>query len=142
MSQEFASEQNQRRSVLLLVTEPILGELICYRLELLGYETQLTTTQDELENVLETTLPQLFLVDLDSIEQDHLQLVERLTANEVTTRIPVVCLSQEGDLDRAEKAYHAGAKDLLVVPFDPILLENKVAHWYEESERGALLASQ
>lgn len=112
--------------VLLFVSEAVLGELVTFRLELMGYRVAFVTQQADFEEFLSRELPQLIAIDLDHRETDCLQVIEKLSANEVTSQVPILCLSMEGDLSTAEQAYRAGARDFLVVPFNPTLLDNKI----------------
>lgn len=112
--------------VFIFAAQTIVAELTAFRLKLLEIAPVILKTEDELEAALEEGIPSLFIVDLDLTEIDSAQLIERLSSDEITSRIPVMCMSSEGDMDRAEKAYMAGARDFLVIPFDPIVLEKKV----------------
>ena len=113
--------------VLLFVSEPILGEIVSFRLNLMGYRVAFVTSQADFQSYVDRELPQLIAIDLDHPESDCLQMLEQLSANEITSHVPILCLSMEGDLGRAEQAYRAGARDFLVVPFNPTLLDQKLS---------------
>lgn len=112
--------------VFIFAAESIVGELTAFRLKLLEIAPVILNTEVALEAALQEGIPSLFIVDLDMTDIDATQLIERLSSDEITSRIPVMCMSTEGDMARAEKAYMAGARDFLVIPFDPTVLEKKV----------------
>ncbi|GAB5405526.1 MAG: hypothetical protein Aurels2KO_37570 [Aureliella sp.] len=120
-----------KHRVFIFPSEAIVGELTQFRLRLLDHAPVVIRNEDELEEALTEGLPSLFIIDLDLVETDAAQLVERFSSDEVTSRIPVMCMSREGDMDRAEKAYIAGARDFLVIPYDPVVLERKVVRLLE-----------
>ncbi len=112
--------------ILIFVSERVVGELTAYRLDLLGMTPILVRNEAELEREIEECLPSLLLLDLDHGDCDSMAIIEGWSSNEVTSRIPVLCMSGEGDLGKAERAYFAGAREFVVCPYDPIVMENKV----------------
>ncbi len=123
-----------KHRVFIFASEAIIGELTEFRLKLLDHAPVNISNEEELDAALTEGLPSLFIIDLDLVDTDATQMIERFSSNEITSRIPVMCMSREGDMDRAEKAYLAGARDFLVVPYDPVVLENKVVGLLERSE--------
>ncbi|GIW99883.1 MAG: response regulator [Pirellulaceae bacterium] len=113
-------------SILILVHHRLLGEILRFRLELLGWHAIVAHDEPELEEAIASTVPHLLIIDLDILTCDPLLVIERLSSDEVLHRIPIMCMSADGDMDRAEKAYRAGAREYLLIPFDPITLERKV----------------
>lgn len=118
--------ENKSPNVLIMAVDPIVRDLISHRVQLLGWETMNFSSHEELDLLLAASLPQLFIVDLDETGSLGLNLVERLSTDERTSEIPVLCVSAEGDLSLAELAYRTGAKDFLVIPFDMLSLQQKV----------------
>lgn len=125
--------KTNKHRVFIFASEAIVGELTEFRLKLLDHAPVIISNEAQLEAALTEGLPSLFIIDLDLVETDATQLVERFSSDEVTSRIPVMCISREGDMDRAEKAYLAGARDFLVIPYDPVVLEKKVVRLLESS---------
>ena len=124
----------QQYKIFILASHPVVGELIAYRLRLHDLQPILLDSEQELNDALGEYLPQTFMIDLDMANCDGIQLVEKLASDEVTSRVPILCMSAEGDLDRAEQAFRAGGRDFLVIPFDPIVLEEKVTRLLEQFE--------
>jgi len=56
-----------------------------------------------------------------------LEFLNHLSNEPRTSEIPVIYISASSDLDEVQKAYSAGADDFLVIPYDPLVLEDKVA---------------
>jgi PleD family two-component response regulator len=111
----------------ILASHPVLGELTAFRLRLLDINPVVVPDVEGLHQQIAETLPHVILIDLDLATADALQVTEKLTSDEITSRIPVICMSGEGDLAKAEQAFSFGADDFLVIPYDPIVLEKKVA---------------
>ncbi len=128
------SKKNQPR-ILVYASHPILAALTQFRLRLLELSPVVVTNEQEWQAEILHSLPSLVIIDLELSSGMALSLIEQLACNEVTSRIPVLCMSSEGDLSTAEKAFQAGASDFLVVPFDPILLENKVRQLLSKPEQ-------
>lgn len=118
-------------NVLIMVRDTLVGGVIEHRVRLMGWEAICFTSQDELDLLLAAGLPQLFVVDLDDTGTMGLSLVERLTTDERTSRVTIMCISADGDLNLAELAFRTGAKDFLLVPFDILLLQQKVEKWLD-----------
>lgn len=120
--------------ILLYIADPIVAQVTSFRLRLRGITSFNASTMDQLDEQMDEALPDAFIVDLDAEDHGGLQIVEKLTSNEVTSRIPILCMSAEGDLPHAEEAFHAGAHQFLVVPYDPIVFERKVVEMIETAE--------
>jgi len=119
-------------NVLIMARDTLVGSVIEHRVRLMGWEAICFTSNDELDLLLAAGLPQLFVVDLDDSGAMGLNLVERLTTDERTSRIPILCMSADGDLNLAELAFRTGAKDFLLVPFDILLLQQKIEKWLSQ----------
>jgi DNA-binding response OmpR family regulator len=120
------SETQQSSRILLVEEDPVLLEITAFRLELLGYQL---ITQDSAERALdwlERELPSLIIVDQTLPGMDGIEFVNRLSNNIRTSEVPVMVISTNSDLDDVQKAFHAGADEYLVIPYDPIVLEAKV----------------
>ena len=129
-----AESKNGQPRIIVYASHPILAALTQFRLRLLELAPVVVSSEQEWQSELLQSLPSLVIIDLELNSGMALSLIEQLACNEVTSRIPVLCMSSEGDLSTAEKAFQAGAADFLVVPFDPILLENKVRQHLNQPE--------
>lgn len=116
-----------RRSIILVEPEEVVAEITSFRLELLGYHVALAVRGEKVAELTKANRPDLFIIDLRLPGLSGLSLIEQLTANEATSTIPVIAISFDADIDLVQQAFSAGASDYLVAPFDPLVLEDKVA---------------
>ena len=115
------------KTILLVEPEGILAEITAFRLELLGYKVEVVTSADEAMKCVTTLKPDLIVTDLVLNGTNALGLIESLTSREDTKDIPIMVLSLDADLDRVTTVHKIGASDFLVVPFQPEVLQEKVA---------------
>jgi CheY-like chemotaxis protein len=112
--------------VLLLEEEPVLAEVTAFRLELLGYRVTCVHTGEDLLKQLIDQTPDLMIVDTFVPDMQAGELINRVTSDKRYGHIPVLVFSVDADLEAVQKAFAAGAKDYLVTPYDPAILEHKV----------------
>ena len=114
-----------RKRILVIEEEPILLDILAFRLELLGYEVETETAADPALTWLAANVPNLIavghLADMDPVEFLH-----RISDDPRTSDTPMLLLSPDSDLDTVQRAYNAGADEYLLTPFDPLILEKKV----------------
>ncbi|MGE0761375.1 MAG: PleD family two-component system response regulator [Pirellulaceae bacterium] len=115
------------RRILLVEADGVLAEVTAFRLELLGYQVEVTTTQEQALHAARNLTPDLIIADMMLEEDSALPLLESLASQPETNGIPVMVLSLDADLDRVTEAHKAGAADFLVVPYQPDVLQRKVA---------------
>ena len=114
------------KTVLTVEDSPNIRRLIAYNLKRAGYHVLEAGTGKEAVKVLQTTVPDLIILDIRMPEMDGFQLLELMRRYPKAASIPVVmltALSQPGDVDRA---LQLGVIDYLVKPLDPTLLLAKV----------------
>lgn len=112
--------------ILLVEEEPTLREITAFRLELLGYEVIKKESAEHALEWLREQLPTLIIVDQFLPGIDGFELLNRLSNDVRTSEVPVMVLSANSDLDDVQKAFHAGADEYLVTPYDPFMLESKI----------------
>jgi len=112
--------------ILLIEDEPVLAEVTGFRLELLGFEVETVASSEETFRATQRRMPEAIILNLGSPDMDGLALTERLSNDPRTSQIPILAISDRAGLDEVERAYAAGAKDYLVIPFNPIVLERKL----------------
>jgi CheY-like chemotaxis protein len=115
------------RRILLIEAEQIVTEITAFRLELLGYKVDAAATAEDAQKLLAVHKPDLILIDLHLPGQSGLAYCEQLTTETGTSQIPILAMTDDGESENVQKAFQAGASDLLIIPFDPIVLEEKVA---------------
>ena len=112
--------------ILLVEEDDTLIEITAFRLELLGYEIVKARTAEKALEWLQNNLPMLVIADQFLPGIDGYELLNRLSNDVRTSEIPVIFLSVNSDLEDVQKAYNAGADEYLVIPYDPVVLEEKV----------------
>jgi len=114
-----------RKRILVIEEEPILLDIIAFRLELLGYDVETKNAGDSALAWLAENMPDLiavgYLADMEPAE-----FLNRISDDPRTSETPVLYLSPNSDLDEVQRVYNAGADEYLLTPFDPLILEKKV----------------
>jgi CheY-like chemotaxis protein len=115
----------KRKQILVIEEEPVLLDILAFRLELLGYSVETKLAGDAALTWLASDVPDLiavgYLADMDPVE-----FLNRISDDPRTSETPVLYLSPNSDLDEVQRAYNAGADEYLLTPFDPLVLEKKV----------------
>jgi DNA-binding response OmpR family regulator len=112
--------------ILLVEEDVLLLEITAFRLELLGYELIKTESAEKALEWLHDNLPALVIVDQFLPGIDGIEFLNRMSNDIRTSEVPVIFLSMNSDLEDVQKAFNAGADEYLVVPYDPVVLEEKV----------------
>lgn len=115
-----------QRRILLVENEPVLAEITSFRLELMGYVADHAATPEGVFAAIEANRPDLIMVDLLLAGDEGLHLADRLASDSRTAGIPVMAISSRADLDSVQRAFQAGVKEYLVIPYDPVVLEEKL----------------
>ncbi len=112
--------------LLLVEPERILAGITAFRLELLGYSLRVVGTGKEAQAAITAQLPQMAIVNTKLPDGDGLEWLARVRHEWSQRDLPVLVVSLDPSLETVERAFHAGADDYLVSPFDPTVLESKV----------------
>ena len=112
--------------LLLVEEEEVLADLTAFRLELLGYEVHCVHTGELALKAVKDTPPDLIILDPALPDMEGIELINRLSSDVETSGIPILVASVDATLDTVERCYHAGAKDYLVTPYDPAVLQQKL----------------
>jgi CheY-like chemotaxis protein len=112
--------------ILLIGDEPTLAEITAFRLELLGYTVNRAEGADDALAKIATEAPDVIILDTAVNGASGVELANRLSNDQAISRIPILVFSTSADLADVQRAYTAGVKDYLVIPFDPVVLERKL----------------
>jgi CheY-like chemotaxis protein len=112
--------------VLLIEEDPILAEVTGFRLELLGFRVLQVHSAEAAFDAVDGQSPDVILLDTVLPGMDGIELTNRLSNDPKTSTIPIMVLSTNADLNEVQRAHVAGAKDYLVIPYDPSVLEEKL----------------
>ncbi|TWT66295.1 Phosphate regulon transcriptional regulatory protein PhoB [Posidoniimonas polymericola] len=118
--------QDKPINVLLIEEEPMLREITSFRLELLGYRVECVESAEQALDRLSGELPDLMIVGHFLPGMSGIELIDRVSNDIRTSSVPVMLLSPNADLDHVQRAYTAGAKEYLVAPYDPMVLQDKI----------------
>jgi len=106
--------------------DELLAEITSFRLELLGFRVRTVPTGRDAIKTIHDRLPNAVIVDMMLPDMEGVEFINRLCNEPRTSDIPILAFSVEADLLSVEKAHAAGAKDYLVAPYDPAILEEKL----------------
>jgi DNA-binding response OmpR family regulator len=115
----------RRPRILVVEEEPVLLDILAFRLELLGYEVATKDAADSALEWLGENVADLIAVGHLS-DMDPIEFLNHLSDDASTSETPLLLLSADSDLDAVQRAYNAGADEYLLTPFDPMILEKKV----------------
>ena len=118
--------------LLIVLAEPVLRELVSFRLELLGYSVESVASGADAMAAIARQAPDLLITDTQLPEGDGLEWVARLRSELSAAELPVLIFSLDPSLDTVERSHHAGAQGYLITPFDPTNMEEKVENILED----------
>jgi DNA-binding response OmpR family regulator len=112
--------------ILLVEHEELLADVTAFRLELLGYAVNVAGDSAKAHAALEADVPDLVIYDLALPDGKGIEFLNQIRSKETTAGIPVLIFSTDAELNNVQRVQRAGARDYLVTPFDPAVLEYKV----------------
>ncbi|MBI5530186.1 MAG: response regulator [Candidatus Doudnabacteria bacterium] len=100
--------------ILLAEDDKLISNSLCDALKAAGYEP--TPAYDGEEAVAKTkeSVPDLILLDIMMPKLDGISVLWELKANPATASVPVIVLTNIGDVDTISKIVEAGATDYLL----------------------------
>lgn len=105
--------------VLIADDEPLLTDLLEFRLGARGYETVIAHDGREALAKLDESMPQAVVLDMMMPVHNGLEVLRRMRASELHAETPVIMLTaRRGEAD-VVGALELGANDYLVKPFLP-----------------------
>ncbi len=126
---------NSGHRLLLVETDSLLAEVTSYRLQLLGYQVEVAGSTADLWTAVDKLKPHAVLISLDIDDLHPMELLEQLASDTTTAELPLIAMSSQSDLDLVERVWKNGVSDYLVTPYDPIILERKVARLLSDVPR-------
>lgn len=103
-----------------------MSELVSFRLELLGFNVEAVEDGGQAASAISRSIPDLVIVDTVLRDGDGLEWIARMRTEHASDRLPIIIFSLDPSLETVERAYHAGAQDYLITPFDPTVMEEKI----------------
>lgn len=105
--------------ILICDDDPLLMELINFRLAAKGYEVLKAIDGDEALARATADLPELIVLDAMMPRMDGFEVLLRVKNNPATAQIPVIMLTARRSERDIVSALERGADDYLVKPFIP-----------------------
>src|SRR5437763_8786188 len=105
--------------VLIVEDEPDIRDLLAFHLEREGYQVARSRAGAEALRHVQTSLPDLVLLDLMLPEVDGLEVCRRLRQDPRTAALPIVMLTAKGEEVDRILGLELGADDYIVKPFSP-----------------------
>ena len=86
----------------------------------------LVGTGGEAIALIAQSIPDLVIVDTTLPDVDGIEWIARVRSEYTVEQLPILVFSLDPSLETVERAFHAGAQDYLITPFDPTVLEDKI----------------
>ena len=116
----------ERKKVLIVEDEPLLGTLMKQRLESEGVEALLARDGEEAINILRTTRPDLILLDIILPKISGFELLETMQADPSIEKAPVIITSNLGQDSDVQRGQALGAVEYFVKA--KVSIEDLVEH--------------
>ncbi|HEX5166122.1 MAG TPA: response regulator [Thermomicrobiales bacterium] len=122
---------------LVLIVEDNPANLLLARvmLERSGWQISEARSADEARQTLQTTTPDVILMDVGLPGQDGLSLTSELKSASDTSAIPIVALTAHAMQSDREKAFAAGCDGYLSKPFKAQQLRDEISRVLQTSSR-------
>jgi CheY-like chemotaxis protein len=122
-------EHNATPAGVILIVEDNPANLLLARvmLERSGWQIVEARSTDEAQQVLQSTTPDLILMDVGLPGRDGLSLTSELKAAPETRAIPIVALTAHAMQSDRDRAYAAGCDGYLSKPFKAQQLRDEIA---------------
>lgn len=99
--------------------EPSLHLLLHKILSDAGHQVLVVGSGREALQVLAERTPDLLLLDLEMPEMSGFDIARRVKSNPFTSRVPILMLTAQSDIEAKIEGFEAGADDFLGKPFHP-----------------------
>ncbi len=121
-----------RAEILIVDDEPFNLDYLQQELEDLDCDTRRAGNGRQALEEIAARTPDLVLLDIMMPEMDGFEVLARLKGNEAWRDLPVIVISAMDDMESVAKGIRMGAEDYLPKPFEPILLQARIAACLEE----------
>ena len=114
------------KKILVVDDEPDLLKVASFRLRKLGYEIIEATDGAKAMELIQEHRPHLILLDLRLPIMDGWEVCRRVKADDQLKNIPIIILTASAGALNSEITKELKAEDLLVKPFEPDVLLEKI----------------
>ena len=113
------TRKDMENTILVVEDDPELQEVLTLNLQNAGYRVLRASTIRQAEALVNTTLPQLILLDWMLPDTPGLSFARKLRSESRTMAVPIILLTgRDGESDKIT-GLEAGADDYLIKPFSP-----------------------
>lgn len=123
---------DQRFKILIVDDEPFNVDYLEQELEDLQFDTVGAADGYEALELVAAESPDLILLDIMMPRMDGFEVLTHLKDERETRDIPVIIISALDDISTVVKGIKLGAEDFLPKPFDPTLLQARIASSLEK----------
>jgi sigma-B regulation protein RsbU (phosphoserine phosphatase) len=124
LSKEVKMEERKK---ILIVDDEQLNLNVLVDLLKPDYEIVVAMSAEQaLDAVITADLPDLILLDITTAEMDGQEVCRRLKATDITRPIPVIILTDKGDIREASSCLEMGAMDYITKPIFPPIVKARV----------------
>jgi pilus assembly protein CpaE len=127
--------------ILAVDDDPITLRLVSVTLTRAGYEVLTAKDGKEALARVESSQPDLIILDVMMPEMDGYEVCRRLRSRPITATIPIMMLTAKGTLESKIAGFEAGSDDYVVKPFEPAELEAHVMALLRRRATSALVSS-
>ncbi|HTZ11312.1 MAG TPA: response regulator [Candidatus Margulisiibacteriota bacterium] len=114
------------KKILVVDDEPDLLKAVVFRLKKSGYDIIEATDGQKAMDLVQEDRPHLILLDLRLPIIDGWEVCRRIKGDEELKNIPIIILTASAGAINSETTRELMAEDLLVKPFEPDLLLEKI----------------
>ncbi len=116
----------EKKTILVVEDSENLRRLLVYNLQRAGYEVLQAGDGKAAVHTLQSTIPDLILLDVRMPEMNGFQLLELMRRYPRAAAIPVIMLTALSQADNIDRALALGVYDYLVKPLEPTALLAKI----------------
>ncbi len=103
-----------------------IRELVVYTLKMAGFEADSCSCAEELYKVLDSTVPELILLDIMLPGEDGMSILKKLRRSSNTKKTPIIMLTAKGSEYDKVSGLDAGADDYITKPFGMLELVSRI----------------
>jgi len=118
----------EKKKILVIDDEPIIREVMIFRLESMGYDVFFAEDGQEGLDAVKAKKPDLVLLDLKMPTLNGDEVAKHIKSNDEIKNIPVILITASVD-SVTEIVSECGADDYLIKPFDSDVFEEKVRNF-------------
>jgi class 3 adenylate cyclase len=116
----------QTAQLLVVDDDDMNREMLCRRLQKLGYDVTEAVNGREALEMLKSGNYDLVLLDILMPELDGFQTLEFIKADQRLRHLPVIMLTALDDVESTVRCIEAGAEDFVPKPFNPVILRARI----------------